>query len=461
MASNYVEILPSEALTVISKLTRKRGLHIGTHFSGLDFWSIATANVTRACGGHRLQVFHSCDVSEHSLQVLRAYHGMTEASHAFIGEEGRWDDATVDELKKKHKAALAEYEKLGSGDRAAIDALGESFVLGCEEILGGAEAVLKSVDWCFKCGQECPVFDVDLPKVRSEGGVVGSLSSPICVDFSKQNQKRPGWLGSSYLSCCCWVEERRRRHLNGEEDFSLAENVPDHPMPQLFTRNIPHVLVLSLILDPTNFAVPNTRRRRLTLAVSLRMVPTKLPPSRFADYNSDARRAAGVVVVVSSDEENDDATLLELWQISSPYSLFNVRAHEKASGSVWFFASRQQVKSFYAPLRQRNGLSQHQGSPEDFLERSSKKHLQAFLSLFEPKDLVGTADLRQRPEFSGRPTLHLPCLLEHCHQLWSFTFARPLLNTIKTYGSHATFNLEKERHNKTTNKRGREAFAAL
>ena len=43
MASNYVDILPSDAFTVISTLTRKRGLHIGTHFSGLDFWTADSA----------------------------------------------------------------------------------------------------------------------------------------------------------------------------------------------------------------------------------------------------------------------------------------------------------------------------------------------------------------------------------------------------------------------------------
>ena len=103
-----------------------------------------------------------------------------------------------------------------------------------------------------------------------------------------QNQQRPGCAGKTGVAWACCLAERKHRAARGHEDLVMMEITPDHPSKDLLSEALPSHLLFTWLLDPTAFGVPNTRKRRYTVAVAPWLVAAmiEVPASVPAPLNT-------------------------------------------------------------------------------------------------------------------------------------------------------------------------------
>lgn len=430
LAGKYIDFLPREAKSILQSVF-SAGCHLSTHFTGLEFGDFAAARVAESASPDAmLDIFHQCDVVDRSLKVLLKHTGMSRGKHVFLAVEGGWPDETMSKLKSCEAKLFAGLDSAASAEEREI--IGREML---EEFMGILDNSEQNVtDYCMVHKKQCKLYDLDIEAVRSKGGVIGSLASPVCIDYSAMNQGRPGALGHTHISFACYLADRKRKHALGLEDFSLMEITTRHPSCALFDFAMPSNLILGFVLCPSLFSLPQTRKRRFPLSLSPRMIPVRVPrrclyfpprPLPQASGTNSERQEALHVVDSSDDDYVSPSVPLRI--AGGPVYFFGCAVADGVTGSAWYFASPAFVEKFYNKLRSTKKIPKGIGRRDLLLEPSSRTHLARLRQSLSTEELVGISDLRQSDSFSPNPKLLLECLLQNCHQMWSHTLERVLL----------------------------------
>ena len=322
--SRYMRLLPQEGLGIIATLFHEKGLAMSTNYSGIGMWETAVAYVGEALGGAQVTNFHACDIDEDCLRVLLQHQGLSKPQHVFENLENRWPTDVLRELRREETRfddVLREESQSGMDSKSRRQEIGLQKLQAFARVLDSAQ--LKDTDFCLSHRRQCKLFDVDFQELHRKGGLVIHCGSPTCTDHSKQNQQRPGCAGKTGVAWACWLAERKHRAARGQEDLVMMEITPDHPSKDLLSEALPSHLLFTWLLDPTAFGVPNTRKRRYTVAVAPWLVAAmiEVPASVPAPLNTS-------VIDLVEDSRADcqelghRATLQTIHSLSDPEDLF-------------------------------------------------------------------------------------------------------------------------------------------
>eukprot|EP00971_Amphidinium_carterae_P346898 6488651-Amphidinium_carterae.3 len=132
----------------------------------------------------------------------------------------------------------------------------------------------------------CNIFDIDVAAIRKEGGMIIHCASPVCRDWSRQNQHRQGGMGPHVVAWAAWLGERVLRATQRAEDVIVTENVPAQDTAALLAPHLPNHHIMSFILDPCDFGLPSRRQRRYTIAIAPWAHKVEVPDTYFSECHT-------------------------------------------------------------------------------------------------------------------------------------------------------------------------------
>ena len=249
-------------------LVRSTSICVSTHYSGVDFFSIALEHVIRALACHGeasgrapFKVYHVADTDPACRSALLRHHGNTRAEHVFGDITSRFGPdakSRADELQATTLATFkAGMSQSSGGPVPDREAMSRRLCAELQEIF--AAAPLQSHDWCYRHKGQCKLM-------MEEGGeprLLVNCAGSCCYDFTAHGLHH-GWLGSSSPPFFAWLEERVRM----QEDIVIHESGHCHPGCEIIKKRLsPTHIVESIVLSPKELGVPSHRPRRFTWCI--------------------------------------------------------------------------------------------------------------------------------------------------------------------------------------------------
>jgi hypothetical protein len=192
--------------------------------------------------------------------------GDSKSRHVFGEIESFVDSEFLAAAQDARSQLLSEYEcRLRAGEpKSELNSeIGDRLHSVLHTLLMSPGA-FRTTAHCYCHNRECPIFDVDVELVRSQGGIVGNASSSLCEEFSPMSATQLRAVGMSSVPFSIWVAMRAKFG----EDWFLHENVFNHPSMKLlapvFQRS--HEL-FPVVLSPHDLGYPYMRTRRLTMGI--------------------------------------------------------------------------------------------------------------------------------------------------------------------------------------------------